>query len=348
MAGRKESSVSEPVGVAVIGAGMWGKRMLAAVKRTPSLRLAACYSRDTKSREAAAAEFGCAAPDSFGQAINFAGVQGVLLITPNHLHAEQALECARAGKHVFVEKPIADTLEDGLAMQAACQAAGVTLFVGHGFRRLGAARKVKQVLDEGRLGKVVLAEANFSLPGILTPDKWRYYRATCPGGPLMQLGIHHADTLQYWLGPVTRVRGAFARLATAAEIDDVGVAQLEFSNGAIGTLTSSYVSPKTFCLRVYGTEGVMDYQTDMSIWPNAEQMDQASVLMLRTKSAIEQLEFEPVDMLAAELDEFAHCIHGRVRPETGAAEGIWALDVILSAIESHSNDTTVALGAYNA
>jgi len=342
------SDSREPIGVAVIGTGMWGKRMMVAVNRTPSLRLVACYSRNAEAREAASSEFGCAAPESFEQAINWDGVQGVLLITPNNVHTEQARACAKAGKHVFVEKPIADTIEDGLAMQAVCKGAGVTLFVGHGFRRLGAARKVKQILDEGRLGKIVLAEANFSLPGTLTPDKWRYYRETCMGGPLMQLGIHHADTLQYWLGPVSRVRGAFAHLATSAEIDDVGVAQLEFANGALGTLTGSYVSPKTYFLNLYGTEGVLEYRTDMSIWPKADQMDASTTLTLRTKSTVEQLEFETRDMLVDELDEFARCIQETVSPETGALEGLRALDVILSAIRSQETGTPIELGEYNA
>jgi predicted dehydrogenase len=336
-----------PVGVAIIGTGMWGKRMLAAVKRTPSLQLVACYSRNVDIREAIASEFGCAAPRSFEQAIHWDGVQGVLLITPNKIHAEQARICAEAGKHVFVEKPIADMLKDGLAMQAASKSAGVTLFVGHGFRRLGAARKVKQILEEGRLGKIVLAEANFSLPGTLTPNKWRSYRETCPGGPLMQLGIHHADTLQYWLGPVARICGAFAHLATSAEIDDVGIAQLEFRNGALGTLTGSYVSPKTYFLRLYGTEGVLDYQTDMSVWPKADQMDAATTLTFRTKSAVEGFKFGPRDMLVDELDEFARCIQGTAQPETGALEGLRALDVILSAIRSHEMGIPITLGEYD-
>ena len=164
----------------------------------------------------------------------------------------------------------------------------------------------------------------------------------------MQLGIHHADTLQYWLGSVARVRGAFAHLATSAEIDDVGVAQLEFGNGALGTLTSSYVSPKTYFLRLYGTEGVLDYQADMSIWPKADQMDAASTLTLRIKSAVEQLDFEPRDMLVDELNEFARCIQGTAQPETGALEGLRALDVILSAIRSHETGTPIELGEYNA
>jgi predicted dehydrogenase len=207
--------------------------------------------------------------------------------------------------------------------------------VGHCFRRLGAARKVKELLEAGALGRVVLAEADFSLPGKLTPDKWRFYRHTCPGGPLMQLGIHHADTLRYWLGPVKRVQGSFAHLATQAEIDDVGQAALGFASGALGSITSSYVSPKTFYLRLYGTTGVLDYQTDMSIWPEAERMDASTSLTLRQESGKQAIPFEPRDMLVDELAEFAGCLRGEGEPETGAAEGLAALEVITGALHSH-------------
>jgi predicted dehydrogenase len=296
-----------------------------------------CYGRDEARREAFAAEFGCQAAPSFEAAIEHPQVQGVMLVTPNYVHAEQTLACARRGQHVYVEKPIADTLADGRAMDAACREAGVTLLVGHAFRRLGAARKVKQLIEAGTLGTVVLAEANFSLPGTLTPEAWRYYRDNCPGGPLMQLGVHHADTLQYWLGPVRQVQGSFARLVTPAEIDDIGVALLEFAGGARGTLTSSYVSPKTFYLRLFGTEANLHYETDMSVWPRAELMDAATRLTLQTKSGQESVTFEPRDMLVEQLNEFARCILGETEPETGATEALAALKVIRGAIDSHQD-----------
>lgn len=330
--------MSDSIGVALIGTGMFGKRLGAVINRTPSLRLVTCYSRTAEKREAFAAEFDCEAASSFEAAVDHPEVQGVLLVTPNNVHAGQTLAVAQRGKHIFVEKPIADTLADGQAMQAACTAAGVFLFVGHCFRRLGAARKVEQLLIEGRLGTVVLAEANFSLPSTLTPDKWRYYRETCPGGPLMQLGVHHADTLQYWLGPVKRVHGSFARLSTEAEIDDVGSVLIEFESGARGTLNSSYVSPKTFYLRLFGTEANLFYETDMSIWPHAEKLDPATTLTLQTKSGSETIEFETRDMLMDELAEFARCIRGEAVPETGAAEGLAALQIIRGALESHENE----------
>src|SRR5574341_123638 len=326
--------MAEPVGVALIGIGMWGCRLAGVIRRTPSLKLVTAFNRDAAKRAAFAQEFGCEAADSFESAVEHPAVEGVLLITPNDLHAEQAIACAERGKHLFIEKPIANTLDEGYSIQRACRAAGIVLMVGHCFRRLGAARKVKALIEQDAIGEVVLAESNFSLPAVLTPDRWHYYRASNPGGALMQLGVHHADTLQYWLGPAVSVSGSIARLATQAESDDVGSAQIEFASGARGVINSTAVSPKTYYLRLYGSKGNLLYDTDMSIWPNAEKMDRSTILTLVTQSGSERVSFDTRDMLVEELDEFACCVHGEVEPETGAAEAIAALGVIRGAIES--------------
>ena len=163
---------------------------------------------------------------------------------------------------MFVEKPIADTVAAGERIRDACVAAGVLLMVGHAFRRLGAARRAAEVVRSGRLGEVVLAEATFSLPGKLGPQAWRAHRERNPGGPLMQLGIHHVDTLAAWLGPVRETTGRFAHVHTDADIDDVGVATMRFASGALGVLTGSYVSPHTFAVRLQGSAGVLDYRAD--------------------------------------------------------------------------------------
>ena len=155
----------------------------------------------------------------------------------------------------------------------------MVLMVGHGFRRLGAARRVGELVAEGRLGRVVLAEATFSLPGKLGPQAWRAHRERNPGGPLMQLGIHHVDTLAAWLGPVRRTTGVLAHVHTDADIDDVGVATFEFASGALGVLTGSYVSPHTFAVRLQGTRGVLDYRADLgAVWPDAERVDEVSTI----------------------------------------------------------------------
>ena len=193
-------------GIAIVGTGMWGPRLAEAAGRA-GLELVTCFSRDEGRRAQFAERFGCEPAGSFQGAIGHPGVEGVVLATPNDVHEEQALACAERGRHVFVEKPIADSVEAGERMRQACGEAGVTLMVGHAFRRLGAARRVKELLVGGVLGRVVLAEANMSLPGSFKPEAWRAQRGRNPGGPIMQLGIHHLDTLAYWLGPVRRASG---------------------------------------------------------------------------------------------------------------------------------------------
>ena len=317
-------------GIAVVGTGMWAPRLADAAGRA-GLELVTCFSRDAGRRAEFAARFGCEPAASLEAAIEHPRVEGVLLVTPNDVHEEQALACAERGRHVFVEKPIADTVEAGERMARACADAGVTLMVGHAFRRLGANRRVKELLDEGALGRVVLAEANFSLPGSFKPEAWRAHRERNPGGPIMQLGIHHVDTLSWWLGPVARSSGRFAHLHAGADIDDVGVVTLEFESGALGSLTGSYVSPKTLAVRLLGTEAVLDLRTDFSVWPDARALDGVTTLTLGG----EPVDFGERDMLADELAAFGRCIRGEAEPETGAAEGIAALAVVLAALDSH-------------
>jgi UDP-N-acetyl-2-amino-2-deoxyglucuronate dehydrogenase len=322
-------------GIAIVGTGRWAPRLAGAAARA-GLELVTCFSRDEHRRGEFAERFGCGPVASLEEAIEHPAVDGVLLVTPNDVHEEQALACAERGRHVFVEKPIADSIEAGERMRRACEEAGVTLMVGHAFRRLGAARRVKQLLDDGALGRVVLAEANMSLPGTFKPEAWRAHRERNLGGPIMQLGIHHIDTLAYWLGPVERASGRFAHVHTPADIDDVGVVTLEFESGALGSLTGSYVSPKTLTLRLLGTEAVLDYRTDFSVWPDAQALDGATTLTLGG----EPVEFEERDMLAEELAEFGRCICGEAEPETGAAEGMVALSAVLQALEAHAEAVT--------
>jgi predicted dehydrogenase len=322
-----------PVGVALVGTGMWATQMAAAAGRA-GLRVVTCFSRDAERRRAFAQRAGCGAAPSLRSALEHPDVEGALVLTPNDAHLEVALACAERGVGVFVEKPIADTVADAERMAAACADAGVTLMVGHAFRRLGAARRVRDLVAEGALGRVVLAEANLSLPGALTPHKWRARRERNPGGPLMQLGIHHVDTLASWLGPPVAAIGRFAHLETDADIDDVGVVILRMASGSLAAVTGSYVSPKTFAIRLSGTRAVLDYRADFGVWPAAERLDAVTTLTLDGAPVA----FEERDMLAEELAEFGRGVRTGAEPETGAAEGIAALRAIRAALAAAGED----------
>jgi predicted dehydrogenase len=313
--------------VAIVGTGMWAPRLAEAAQRA-GLAIVTCHSRNEEKRVAFAERFGCAAAASLEEAIGHPDVEGVVLATPNDTHEEQTLACAARGRHVFVEKPIAESLEAGERMRDACAEAGVALMVGHAFRRLGAVRRTRELIESGALGHVVLAEANMSLPGNFSPGAWRGERERNPGGPIMQLGIHHLDTLAYLLGPIARASGSFAHVRADADIDDVGVVTLEFASGALGAVTGSYVSPKTLTLRLFGSTAVLELRTDFSVWPDAPALDGVTDLTLNG----EPVEFGERDMLADELAEFGACIRGEAMIETGAAEGLAALGAVLEAL----------------
>jgi len=329
-----------PVGIGLVGLGMWGRRIAVAATRTQGFRLASCFARNEDARRETAADVDCRPAESIEALLDDPGVEGVLVATPNHAHRDIALAAAERGKHVFVEKPMADSIEAAEAMRDACTRAGVVLFVGHCFRRLGAARASAALVCDNALGKVVLAEANFSLPGTFPPGSWRPRRATLAGGSMTQLGIHHADTLQAWLGPAVAVRGSLAHLAAPAEIDDVAAAVLEHASGARSVIGASYVSPKTYRIRLYGTEANLEYLTEMSVWPEAERMDEATTVSLDRGDRSEAVPFQRRDVLVDELEEFGRCVREGTAPETGAAEGMAALRVILGVVASVEDGRT--------
>jgi len=326
------------LGVGLIGVGRWGVRLGAAMQRAEGVRLASCYARTGQARGAAAEALGCRAAPTLEALLEDAAVEAVVLATPNASHEALTLAAAERGLHVFVEKPIAPDEAAARRMAEACRRAGVTLQVGHCFRRLGASRAAARLVRSGALGRVVLAEANFSLPGAFAPGTWRSSRATLPGGPMTQLGVHHADTLQAWLGPARVVQGSLGRVVAEADVDDVAVAVLEHDSGARSVIACSYVSPKSYGIRLYGTRANLDVRTAMGLWPEAERMDTATILTLEKGDEVKRVPFAVRDMLVDELEEFARCVRSGAAPETGAEEGIAALRVVLGVIASAGKD----------
>lgn len=229
---------------------------------------------------------------------------------------------------------MANTVEEGLEMARACQQEELALMVGHEMRRMGSSRAMKKVVDRGQLGQIVAATANISFIGTFQPDNWRCHRDTNLGGPMMQLGIHHIETLTYLLGSVVDTQGFFAHVAAPVDIDDVGSAYLTFESGATGTISSTYVSPMVYEMHLYGDKANMDCVLDMHVWPDTPEVDNRASLTIHKPDAREAIPIEPMDALALQLDEFARSVRGEIEPETGADEGLAALAVVEAALRS--------------
>jgi UDP-N-acetyl-2-amino-2-deoxyglucuronate dehydrogenase len=334
------------VGVALIGIGSWSGVIANAVQRSEKAKMVTCYSRSPEKREGFSRQYGCDQEKSFEDVLKRDDVEGILLTTPNAIHAEQAVLAAQQGKHVFVDKPIANTMEDGKKMVEACEKAGVVLLVGHDMRRLSGFRKLKELIDQGAIGKPVMVESNFSarIGFELTPDKWRWHGddSGCPAGALMTMGVHHADTLQYYFGPVKKVFAFFNKLYSQTDVEDVTMTTFQFESGVLGYLGSTYVSPRANWVYAYGTEGHLFCTLSLPNVPFDEYLRVWSVVDRYTllqcfdkgKDKPETIPLSVGDPILEEVDEFADCVRTGKNPETDGWGALAALGLIRAAIDS--------------
>jgi predicted dehydrogenase len=322
----------DAVKVGVVGMGWWSDVLATAMQGSPYLRLTACFSRSAEKTRAFAQKFGCEPAGSLAELLT--KVEGVILTTPNSQHRAGVETAAAAGKHIFVEKPIANDLPDAHAIIDACRRADVILSVGHSYRRHGGLRKLAELIKDNELGRISLAQAAFSKDRglLLKPGDWRSRAEEMPGGCLMQIGIHHIDNLIYLLGSVSAVSGLFARLETAGEIADVAAIQMRFANGAMAQVGVDYISADKFSLTLHGTKALATFD-----------LNQGLTLLRRGQNKPESVAFEPVDYLRTELEEFALCIRECSQPEVDGVAALQSLSVVLAAIEAAATGRTVAL-----
>lgn len=331
----------KPVRVGIVGLGRWARVLTRAAGKSTRLEIVSGYSRSEEKRRGYAQDFGIATVPALSRMLEDPTISGVILTVPNEQHLPVAEQVARAGKQVYTEKPIANTLESGLAIEALQARYGVQVMVGHSARLLKGVRLIRAAMDAGELGRVVFMEANFSNERALeiTPDTWRWYRDKAPGGPLSQLAIHQFDTLHYLGGEIEAVSSIASKLSpVGAEVDDQSMTVLKFADGKLAYVGSSWTSPGIFCVRVFGQKGLMHYELDFSSWDTPEKLHQSSLLYIqRGKDGYglrEVIDMPSGDMFQDELEMFADvCATGKAA-ELTAHSGNVALAVVNSALRS--------------
>lgn len=331
--------MTEPVRLAPVGLGRWARVLARGAGRGDVIRLSSCYSRSEDKRRAFQEEFGIPrAAASYEELLADPEIEGVIVTTPNDTHREVIVTALEAGKAVYTDKPIAHTLEDAMVIEEAVRATGEVFSVGHSARRLAGHREIKRWLDDGRLGRISLVEANFSNErGLeLNESTWRFYASKSPGGSLIQLGVHHADNLQALLGPVKSVNANVKKLYTRAEVPDATMVICEFESGELGYLGSGWASPGVYSMNVLGTKANLFYDVDFTHWDESHLADKHSVLRSQSYGRSERapVDLAPSDMFREQLDEFALAIRGEATVEVGAAEAVAALAVVRAALES--------------
>ena len=331
----------QPVKLGIVGVGRWARVLARAVAQSSALKIVAGYSRTEDKRLAFQRETGITAVPDFNAMLADPEIRGVIITVPNEQHLPIAAEVAKAKKHVYTEKPIASTLEDGIEIAALEQRYGITVTVGHSARLMAGIRKIRAAIDSGELGRVGFMEANFSNERALelTPQTWRWYKDRAPGGPLSQLAIHQFDVLHYLGGEIVEASSIASKLSpVGAEVDDQSMTLLRFADGKVGYVGACWTSPGIFAVRVFGSKGLMHYEIDFGTWDTPHLLHKSSTLYIqRGKDGYgkrEELTVPESDMFRAELEMFAESCRSGRRNELNADSANLAVAVVNAALRS--------------
>jgi len=325
-AARTQRTAQEPLRVACIGMGWWSDVLADAIRRSKKLEIAACFSRSEQKREAFAAKYGCKPARSYEAVLEDPGIQAIINTTPNNVHLETTRAAARAGKHVFLDKPIANTVSEGRTISQVCREAGVVLALGYQRRRESQFRWIRKKIDAGELGRLVNAEANISRDrlGKIDLASWRYTAEGMPGGVMLQIGIHYTDVLEYLMGPVKAVSGRVAQLVLPGDNPDVASLVLEHESGALSTLNASYASASEYYLmNIYGKEASAYYD-----------FHQGLRFLKRGDARSQAVSCASNDAFVDELEEFAAAVRGAGTPEMDGDSATRSLAVVRAGIVS--------------
>ncbi len=325
-----------PLRAAVIGAGFIGLDHAAAYAADPGAELVAVVDPEVDRAAAAAAIHGARAYSSVPAMVTGSAPDVVSVCVPTALHLPIVLECAAAGLHVLLEKPMAASVADCDAIDDACRAAGLTLMVGltHRFHR--ELIEARELIAGGAIGQPTMVQDVFAFGEHGPWPAWYYDRRLSGGGELMHDAVHLVDRLAWLIdSPIVEVYGRTTTgVRGLAGVEDGGVAVLSFADGTIGSLfvfeashplrsdAASVPMPGRLELEIHGERGSIRYRT----WH--ELIIDLAGAPSRTVTGVAR------DELPREIAEFLAAVREGRPPSVGAAEGRRGIAVVQSIYES--------------
>jgi UDP-N-acetyl-2-amino-2-deoxyglucuronate dehydrogenase len=297
---------------------------------------------------AAVAATGACGHDSLTELLAHSNADCVVLTTPSGLHPAQAIEAARAGRHVMTEKPMATRWKDGLAMVRACDEAGVRLFVVKQNRRNPTLQLLKRAVSSGRFGRLYMVNVN-----VFWTRPQAYYdsadwRGTWEfdGGAFMNQASHYVDLLDWIVGPVESVMAYTGTLARDIEVEDTGVAAVKWRNGAMGSINVTMLTyPKNLegSITLLGEKGSVVIGgvavNEIRHWEFATPDDM--------DGALDQASYETTSVYG-----FGHPLYyrnvievlrGHAQAETDGREGLKSLELLIGLYQSARDGKRVSL-----
>ena len=301
--------MSRPVGVALVGMGWWGKKMLNVLGAAPTdIRVVRAVEPNFETARNLCAEKGVALTTNYADALADPEVEAVVLATPHALHGAQIEAAAAARKHVFCEKPLALNKAAAEKSVRLCHDAGLVLGMGHERRWEPPIAELLAKADAGELGRIHQIEANFSHDRFLALDRnnWRLKADQAPAGGMTATGIHLLDLSVRLLGPAERVWCICEQLSSDLPEGDTVAAYVKFRDGGTSYVSASLANPYVSRFAVYGSKGWIDIRDKAHV----EAPEGWIVTSATVGGPITTAEFPPAEPVKDNLVCFARAVRG--------------------------------------
>ena len=313
-----------PVRLGVLGAGIIAKSFMEAAPDVPELDVAVICDVVEDAARALAEPHGSAWLTNYRRVLEDESIQAVYIALPHHLHEEVAVAAARAGKHMLLEKPMANSLDEADRILAAQKQAGVKLMLGFTHRFHSELETAKRLIYAGELGQVTLAVDVMTTGGHI--PGWFWNQGEAGGGVLHVNGAHSFDRLRWLMGSEIVEVFAYAETYDSRKtVEDSTVVAMRFANGAMGTTAHNWVVdfavPFKCDLDIYGTGGAIRIDT----WQSLEFSNAHHTWVQRR---------ERDDMFQKEIGEFVSAILEDRDPCVTGVDGRRSLACVQAAYES--------------
>jgi UDP-N-acetyl-2-amino-2-deoxyglucuronate dehydrogenase len=338
-----------PIRLAIVGCGRISANHFGAVeKHKDRIQLAAICDTDTAVLRAAEAKYGVTGYTSHHELLRSADVDLVALCTPSGMHPQQAIDVARAGRHVMTEKPMATRWNDGLRMVRECDDAGVYLFVVKQNRRNATLQLLKRAMEKRRFGRIHMVTINvfWSRPqSYYDSAKWRG-TWEFDGGALMNQASHYIDLVDWLIGPVESVQAYVATLARDIQVEDTATVGVRWRSGALGSINVTMLTyPKNLegSITIIGEKGTVRVGgvavNEIQHWEFADSDPDDDLVKSASYETTSVYGFgHPLYY-----DNVIKVLRGEATPETDGREGLRSLELLIASYLSARDGRRVAL-----
>ena len=316
------------INAAIVGIGRWGQYLVSSVQgRSKHIRFTAGVTRTRSKAELFCNDHGIDLRNNFESLLSDPEIDAVVLATPHTQHENQIVSAAKAGKHIFTEKPFTLDVKGAERSVKACQDANVLLALGHNRRFMQNTEALKALVESNELGTLLHIDGNQSSDLSVAAGAWRDSREESPAGGMTSLGVHALDCMIHLVGKISAIDAYSVRRAINFDIDDTTAALLRFRNGMTGTLVTLASTARIWHIRVAGSRG----------W--AELKDNKSLIVHKTGEDLKEINFEDtpyphLESLTGELEEFALAASGAGEYRITTDEMIHNVEVLSGLIAS--------------